>query len=61
MNRAPVFVKGDRVVRYDNADATATVHEDEQEGYVKVQYDLDDGSVSRPMLQFASKFRNARS
>jgi hypothetical protein len=59
--RAPFFVKGDRVVRIGTSQE-ATVAADEEDGFVYVQYDLGPVSnlgtvATRPMLQFASKFR----
>lgn len=48
----PFFVKGEKVQRTDTGDV-AVVTEDERCGFVMVQYD----GVSRPMLQFAHKFK----
>lgn len=57
----PYFVKGDRVKRYDTG-ALATVTEDEEGGFLYVQYDIGPVSnlgtvATRPMLQIASKFQ----
>lgn len=50
--RKPFFYKGDKVKRLDTGDE-AEVTQDEENGYLYVQYD----GVSRPMLQIASNFR----
>lgn len=52
----PFFDVGDRVVRFDDTNATATVTTAEKDGYVEVAYDMKLGT-SRPILQFASSFK----